>query len=472
MKLSLEFNTGISITEQLAGQIEAQIRANILNVGAKLPSIRQLAANQKIGLSPVVEAYELLASRGLVHPRHGSGYYVANFVDVGKSSPETLDRRRTEEDASRILQQFSHRSDVLKLSSGFIPEGWRDIEGITQTIRQISRQNVGSLIDYAMPQGDAKLRDQICIRLGMIGIDAKLDNVMITNSASHALDLVVRTMLKAGDTVFVEDPGYFNLFGLLSLQGIKLVGIPRLAGGPDVEVVEELLRHHQPKAFFVNSVFHNPTATNLSQKVAYQLLQLANRHGFFIIEDDVYADFQTTPSARLAALDQFDRVIYIGGFSKTLSSSLRLGYMAGKSELIRHFVDVKVLTSLGGTRLSELVVASLLESGLYRKHLKHLARRMNDTLSDAIEQLIRCGWQVFDDPCGGTFIWASVPGIEKSEILAEGASQFNIAMSPGNIYRPNQEPTAWIRINAAHALEERAADYMMQMAEIGTQRRQ
>jgi DNA-binding transcriptional MocR family regulator len=295
---------------------------------------------------------------------------------------------------------------------------------------------------------------------------------MITNSASHALDLVVRTMLKAGDTVFVEDPGYFNLFGLLALQGIKLVGIPRLAGGPDVEVVEELLRYHQPKAFFINSVFHNPTATNLSQQVAYQLLQLANRHGFFIIEDDVYADFQTTPSARLAALDQFDRVIYIGGFSKTLSSSLRLGYMAGKSELIRHFVDVKVLTSLGGTRLSELVVASLLESGLYRKHLKHLARRMNDTLSDAIEQLIRCGWQVFDDPCGGTFIWASVPGIEKSEILAEGASQFNIAMSPGNIYRPNQEPTAWIRINAAHALEERAADYMMQMAEIGTQRRQ
>ena len=323
-----------------------------------------------------------------------------------------------------------------------------------------------------MPQGDANLRDQICIRLGMVGIDAKLDNVMITNSASQALDLVVRSMLKAGDTVFVEDPGYFNLFGLLKLQGIKLVGIPRLAGGPDVQVVEDLLRYHKPKAFFINPVFHNPTATNLSQQVAFQLLQLANRHGFFIIEDDVYADFQTTPSARLAALDQFDRVIYIGGFSKTLSSSLRLGYMAGKAELIRHLVDVKVLTSLGGTRLSEKVVASLLDSGLYRKHLKHLTRRMNETLSNAIEQLMRCGWRVFDNPCGGTFVWASVPGIERSEVLAENASQFNIALAPGNFYRTNQVPTAWIRINIAHAMDERVTEYMMYMAALGTKRRQ
>ena len=146
MKLSLDINAGISITEQLARQIEGQIRSNALGVGAKLPSIRQLAATQKISLSPVVEAYELLASRGLIHPRHGSGYYVANFVDATKSSPELLDRRRTEEDASRILQQFSHQSEMLKLSSGFIPEAWRDIEGITQTIRQISRQDVGSLV--------------------------------------------------------------------------------------------------------------------------------------------------------------------------------------------------------------------------------------------------------------------------------------------------------------------------------------
>lgn len=208
-------------------------------------------------------------------------------------------------------------------------------------------------------------------------------------------------MLKPGDTVFVEDPGYYNLFGLLKLQGVRLVGVPRPANGPNIDAAEELLRQHQPKLFFVNTVFQNPTATNIAPQVAFKLLQLVTQQGFTIVEDDIYADFQTVPTQRLASLDQFDRVIYVGGLSKTLSS-LRIGYLAANRELVKNLVDVKVLTSLGGTRFA----ASLLERGTYRKYLERLRKRVRDSLSSAVQTLEGYGWDVFDELSGGNLVWA------------------------------------------------------------------
>jgi DNA-binding transcriptional MocR family regulator len=293
---------------------------------------------------------------------------------------------------------------------------------------------------------------------------------MITHGASQALDLVVRTLLKPGDTVFVEDPGYYNLFGLLKLQGVRLVGVPRLANGPDIDVAEALLKQHQPKLFFVNTVFQNPTATNIAPQVAFRLLQLATQHGFSIVEDDIYADFQSVPTQRLATLDQLDRVIYVGGLSKTLSSSLRIGYLAANAALVKNLVDVKVLTSLGGTRFAESVAATLLERGTYRKYLERLRKRVRDSLSGAVQTLESYGWEVFDEPSGGNFVWAKVPGIDDSNVLVDEAVKFGVTLAPGNYYRPNGETSAYVRINSAYANERRATRFFEHMTQTFTLR--
>jgi DNA-binding transcriptional MocR family regulator len=324
---------------------------------------------------------------------------------------------------------------------------------------------VPSVIDYAIPHGDTNLRQQVLMRLATLGIDADLPNVMVTSGASQALDLIVRYMLKPGDTVFVEDPGYYNLFGLLKLQGVRLVGVPRLASGPDIDVAEELLRHHKPKLFFVNTVFQNPTATTVAPQIAFKLLQLASQHGFTLVEDDIYADFQAVPTQRLASLDQLDRVIYVGGLSKTLSSSLRIGYLAANRELVKHLVDVKVLTSLGGTRFAESVAASLLERGTYRKFLERLRRRVRDSLSNAVQTLEAHGWDVFDQPSGGNFVWAKVPGIDDSNVLVDEAAKLGVTLAPGSYYRPNGEACAWVRINSAYAGDKRATRFFAHMSE-------
>ncbi|WP_323119140.1 aminotransferase-like domain-containing protein [Burkholderia alba] len=468
MKLALDPGSGAPLTEQLTSQIEDLIRSRHLRVGVKLPSIRQLAAEQRISRFPVIEAYDRLASRGLIQPKHGSGFYVTSHVDNRDRAAGGADPRVAEEESSHILRQFDPAgSDLLGLSNGGVPAAWRDVEGIAQTVRQVIRSDPACLIDYAPPQGDARLRELIAQRLAPLGIDTTAQQVLVTQSATQALDLVVRLMLKPGDTAFVEDPGYFNLFGLLKLQGIRVVGVPRRANGPDLDALEALLERHRPKLFFVNPALHNPTATSIAPPIAFRLLQLAQQHDFSLVEDDVYADFQAAPTQRLAALDPLDRVIYIGGFSKTLSSSLRLGYLCARADLVKHLVDVKALTSMGGTRLAESIVATLLERGTHRKHLERLRRRVDDAQAGAAAQLRDAGWVRYDTVGGGLFVWARVPGVDDSARLAAAAAAFGLRLAPGSDYRPGGEATPWLRLNVAHVRDPRAARFLAHAASLG-----
>ena len=450
MKLALDTTAGVPLNEQLARQLEQMIRSRHLRSGVKLPSIRKMAADQQISRFPVIEAYDMLAVRGLIRPRHGSGFYVTDRFESSALSGDA-DLRGAEEESSHILYQFASTDDRVKLSSGFMPTAWRDIDAIAQAVRHVVRSDAASLVDYAQPQGDPLLRQHLSGHLAPLGINPKPQQILVTHSASQALDLVVRLMLKPGDTVFVEDPGYFNLFGLLKLQSVKLVGVPRGATGPDVEITEALLREHRPKLFFVNTVFHNPTATNIAPQVMFRLLQLAHQYGFTFVEDDVYANFEAMPSQRLATLDQLERVIYLGGFSKVLSSSLRIGYLAADPDLIKPLIELKALTSLGGTRIAESVVALLLERGTHRKHLERLRRRLAQASANAVMRLCQAGWEVYEQPSGGMFLWARIPGVEDSAVLCDVARTFGLDLAPGREFRPHGEATSWVRLNVVAA---------------------
>jgi len=289
-----------------------------------------------------------------------------------------------------------------------------------------------------------------------LGIQADTSQILITNGASQALDLLMRYMLKAGDTIFVEDPGYYNLHGLLKLHGVKLVGIPRTRNGPDLDVMQEQLKSHRPKLLFINTVFHNPTGTNVAPPVAFRLLQLARERGFSIIEADIYADFQTDLTDRLATLDQLEHVIYVGGLSKTLSSSLRIGCVVASHAIIKDLVDIKMLTSIGGSRFAEAVAVSMLERGAYRKYLERLRRRMRDALGSTIQTLEDAGWEIFDKPVGGKFVWARVPHVANAERLVECGAPLGVTVVPGNYFRPNMEVSPWTRIHIAFGNDPRA----------------
>src|SRR5207245_10030479 len=137
----------------------------------------------------------------------------------------------------------------------------------------------------------------------------------------------IRYLLKPGDAALVDDPGYYNMFGNLRLQGVEMLAVPRNPDGPDISVLEELAAAHHPKVYFTQSVMQNPTGTDMSPHVAFKVLQAAERHNFTVVEDDVFCDLQVRTTPRLATLDQLNRVIYARSFSKTVSGSLRVGFM-------------------------------------------------------------------------------------------------------------------------------------------------
>ncbi|MEW6345318.1 MAG: PLP-dependent aminotransferase family protein [Pseudomonadota bacterium] len=461
MKLDIELDreNGVPLTEQIVTGVAAWIRSRAARPGAKLPSIRQFSADYGVSRFPVIEAYDRLVSLGYLDSRHGSGFYVAERHRNAGDAQVTSDPRRAEEVVEHILQQFNHPGESLKLGSGFIPEAWRDMEGLGHAIRHVSRVDPVSLVDYATQLGNPILREHLQSRLGQLGIEADASQILITNGASQGLDLLMRYMLKAGDTMFVEDPGYYNLYGLLKLHGVKLVGIPRTRTGPDLEVLQAQLRLHRPKLFFINTLFHNPTGTTVAPPVAFRLLQLAREHDFRIIEDDIYADFQTDVSDRLATLDQLEHVIYVGGLSKTLSSSLRIGYVVSSHAIIKDLADIKMLTSIGGSRFAEAVAVAMLERGSYRKYLERLRRRMRDALGTSVQALEASGWEVFETPQGGKFIWARVPHIADSTRLVECGAPLGVTVAPGSYFRPNGEVSPWIRINAAYTSDPRARQF-------------
>ncbi|QXI50947.1 PLP-dependent aminotransferase family protein [Pseudomonas alvandae] len=458
MDLNIDRNATGSLVGQLVVSLTEWINTHGIRPGARMLSIRQLATENGLSLSSVIKAYDQLVASGVLESRHGSGFFVAQQMPVA-SAPEI--------DDAVGWRLFDNESTQLKLGCGWLPDAWRDDTDLGQAIRQVVRSDNQALFNYSTPLGSAHLRLHIQKRLGLIDIHVDPLQILTTQGASHGLDLLVRTLLKPGDLVLVESPGYYNLFNLLKLHGVKTLAVPRTAQGPDIAALERLLGVHKPAYFFINSMYQNPTGTSLAPSVAYRLLQLATQHDFRLIEDDIYADFQNGPTSRLASLDALDRVIYLASFSKTLSSSLRIGYVVAQPEVIKRLAEVKMVTGIGCSLLAENVVATLLANGAYRKLLQRLRVRLNKQMASTLRLLDPAHWEVFAEPSGGLFVWAR-PRHVPAERVRQIAEQLQIQLSQGSTFLPKGEACDWLRLNVAFTQDARAQAFFRQIGQEST----
>jgi len=458
MKLKVNRDAPTPIAQQIETGIRAWIAAHGAGGGRRLPSIRRLAATHHISRNAVIDAYERLVASGLVRSRPGSGFYVADSAAALVSQPAATSG--LEEVTNGLWGLFSANEHTLKLGCGWLPSHWREGDDLTHAIRQVARKRRSGIFEYSTPQGPEELRGLIQERLRPLSITANVEQIVMTGGGSHSLDLLVRMLLEPGDVVFVESPGYYNLFGLLHLQRIRVIGVPRLADGPDIERLEALLAQYQPKLFYINSVFHNPTGSTLTPAVAHRVLQLAEQHDFQIIEDDIYADFQHAPTTRLAALDGLNRVFYLGSFSKSLSSSLRVGFIASPPSLVQRLVDIKMLTSISASRFAEQVVTTMLQNGSYRKLTERLRTKLANQMALALGILKKANWEVYTEPTGGMFVWAKPPTAITPEALSELADRCEVMLSPGHLFFADHQPTPWLRLNVAYMQDPRAKAFI------------
>jgi len=266
--------------------------------------------------------------------------------------------------------------------------------------------------------------------------------------------------VRPGDAVLVDDPGYYNLFGNLRMHGARLLVVPRNLDGPDIAALEQLAAAHRPCIYFTQSALQNPTGTNILPHGGFRLLQLAQRYDFLVVEDDIFCDLQTNPTPRLAAFDQLDRVIYARSFSKTLSGSLRVGFLAARASIVDELAEVKMFSSITSSQFIERTLYQLLVDGHYRKFLAQLHRRVDESRVTALQALERRGVEVFGRPDSGMFLWARFPGIEDAERLIRCAKAYGIQLAPGVAFRPLLEPSAWMRLNVTACDDPRVARWM------------
>lgn len=447
LQIALAPESGTPLVDQIVTAIRTRIDDRILRTGARLPPIRQFAEEHGVSRFTVVEAYDRLVALGHLQSRRGSGFYVASRPLPARAAESGAAIERAIDAAWLMREMAVGGPDRILAGSGNMPAAWLDEAGVLRALRGLGRRKDVRPVSYGTPQGYAPLRAQLQVRLAEIGIGATPEQIVLTYGVHQALDVVCRYFLKPGDCVLVDDPGYWNLFGNLRLYGVALVGVPRTPDGPDPGALEEILAHHQPKLFFTQSVLHNPTSCNLSPANAFRVLQLAERHDFMVVEDDIYGDIAPDAATRLASLDQLSRVIYTASFSKTISGNLRVGFLACRPDLAHLFTDVKIVSMLSSAEMSEQLVHQLLIEGHYRKLGDRLKGRLAESTGRALRMLERVGITPEPEPKGGPFVWARVPGIADTAELARRAVREDILLAPGNVFRPQSQPSSYLRFN-------------------------
>lgn len=434
---------GQRVSEQVLTRLQSEIAQ--LRSGARLPSVRSLAKRWHISTHTVVTVYERLIAQGLIESRPYSGFYV---------------RARTERREPEMPLQLAHsgRVDTQWMLAAFmgqnegagVPKNWLDHERVLSAVRHVGRNAGSGLLDYGHSHGYAPLRRHIATQLDQAGIHAHPDRqLLLCSGVTHALDLILRHSVKPGDCVLVEEPAWYLVFARLALGGVKVVGVPRLADGPDMRKMEQLVQTHRPVLMIINSVVHNPTGSSLSLAKAHQLLQLAERYDFFFIEDDTFSELHPGSAYRLAQLDQLQRVILVGGYSKVLAAGLRTAYVAANPECIEALVRLKMLSGMTTPELTERVVHRLLSEGQQRRFVQRMRYLAAEGLEQTLDRLAALGLQPDFKPIGGMFAWVNV-GCDSESIVKRLHTERHTLVS-GNLFFPDQAPTAYLRFSAALA---------------------
>jgi DNA-binding transcriptional MocR family regulator len=441
-----------TLVEQLVQGFAGAIDAQSLRAGALLPSVRQLAQTYQLSTFTVMEAYNRLVSMGLVVARRGSGYRVAtrgapaSRVSASDWQPPSLT-------ATWLLSDvYADHSVPIKAGCGWLPNEWVNGSGLQHALRAMSRVPPGRLADYGHPYGFAPLRERIAEQLDRRGLPVEVSNVLLTQGATQALDLIVRTLLRPGDTVLVEDPGYCNLLQILKLAGLVVHGVPRTPAGLDTDALEALVAAHRPKAIFVNTTLQNPTGTTLSMASAFRLLQIAERQRMWVIEDDVSRELAPSGAPMLAAMEGLQRVLYVSGFSKTVTPGLRCGYVVAERDVLRELARTKMAVGLTSSEAIERIVDKVLLEGRHARHVDTVNERLKAAHVQVEERVDAAGLELFHRPRAGLFLWARLPvEPERAGEIATAALRDGIWLAPGSYFRPDDAASAWFRFNVPYS---------------------
>ncbi|MBV8456503.1 MAG: PLP-dependent aminotransferase family protein [Acetobacteraceae bacterium] len=360
---AIDRQSAVPLFRQLYGRVRGAISAGRLRPGDRLPSARSLAAQIGAARGTVEAAYAMLAGEGWIIARGAAGTVVA--ACVAASPPQRRPRRVLP--PPTIAPSPAPFQMGLPALDAFPRKLWAGL------VAREARATQPASLSYSDPTGHLGLREAISAYLGISrGVSCSPEQIFVTAGFQGALTLIARTLLRPGEAVWVEDPGYHMAIASLRASGARLVPVPVDAEGMCVEQAVSDTRG--ARLVLVTPSHQSPLGVALSLPRRLAMLAWAQAHSAWIVEDDYDGEFHYAgrPLPALKSLDDADVVLYAGSFSKVLFPGLRLGYLVVPLQLVPHFAAAVAAFSGGTGRLEQSVVARFMTEGHFAKHLKRM----------------------------------------------------------------------------------------------------
>jgi 2-aminoadipate transaminase len=382
----------------------------------------------------------------------------------------------------RELLKLTEQSDIISFAGGMPAPELFPIKEVEEATQQVLEETGASALQYGATEGYRPLREMIVRHTARFGLDVTADNVMITSGSQQALDLLGKVFINPGDHILVEAPTYLGALQAWSAYGAEYVTVPLDEHGMNTDALEDALRAG-PKFIYVLPNFQNPTGVTLSTERRHELVELAERYGVPIVEDDPYGQLRFEGS-HLPAVVVADgdghkngdfcyrgNVIYLSTFSKILAPGLRLGWVVAPPEVIQKLVQAKQGADLHTSTFVQMVAHRVAQGGFLDAHIRTLRkvyRERRDLMLAVMEEHFPPGVE-WTRPQGGLFLWVTLPeSINAAELLKEAIKQ-KVAFVPGEAFFPCGGGQNTMRLNFSNATPEKIVQGIARLGLVLTQ---
>lgn len=451
-----------AVYRQLATYLRGLIETGRLLPNVKLPATRELAALLGLNRNTVTQAYQELLAEGLVTARVGQGTFVAALV----SDRVTPFFPKPERGGRSFVwpSLFAQRAQTLTLPPGaMVPGAVRfDFRGgqVAEDALPATdlRRALVHAVDFHLaagatppdPRGWYPLRVQVAQFLVNRGITCAPEDVAIVNGAQQAIDLVGRVLLDPGDTVVIEQPGYFGAANAFRASQATLVGVGVDDAGLRTDDLARVLRARRVKLVFTTPAAQSPTGVVMSDARRHALLALADEYQTPILEDDYAGELRhgTPPIAALKTIDGADHVVYAGTFSKVLFPGLRLGYLVAAQPLLHKLMLARLYADVGTALLSQVALAEMMESGAFERHVRRMRKVYADrwaVMRAALAEGMPDG-VTWTEPAGGHGVWVTLPAGVDRAALFRAATAADVAYTPGEQFYFGESEGAYMAL--------------------------
>ncbi|MFM9049702.1 MAG: PLP-dependent aminotransferase family protein [Actinomycetota bacterium] len=372
----------------------------------------------------------------------------------------------------RALFSVASRPEVVSLAGGMPYVQARPLDVLAETAARLVRDRGAQVLQYGSGQGDVTLRGQILDVMAEVGITAHPDDIVVTTGSQMALDLVTRIFCDPGDVVFVEAPSYVGALGVFRAYECDIVHVPMDDEGLVPEALSEAIARaraagKKPKMIYTIPSFHNPARVTQGPERRARVLEVAKRENILLLEDDPYGllGFDGAPPRAIRA-DDDQQVIYLGSFSKTIASGLRVGWAVAPHGVREKLVLAAESAVLCPSNYAQLTVSEYLATQPWREQVKvfrEVYRERRDALLDSLEQLMPEG-TTWTKPAGGFYSWVTVPeGLDSKAMLPRAIAAL-VAYVPGTGFYVDGQGRDALRLSYCYPEPERIREGVRRLA--------